>query len=288
MASHAIAWLTRRQMSGAHRDDQGALRRLHDHHAQPHRRGRRATQSDLTARAVRLLEKTDAGRRPVRLLGVSVHNFCGEAEPATRTPIGCPSGHRGHKGNKGHKGLGPDPCDLVHLVLEVLDDPGIRRSTTSSSVSASSRSTTCSPWSGRRRHARRGPGMRHRQADTRQLHARLAARETIGIDRSARMLAEQPSGPPHAGPQVRGRDHRIVSCRRRALRSDVFERRAPLGRRSRAADRTIGGKAGARRVSSPSRCRRMHDEASHLVADELSGEEPFASALGGWRRRSRC
>jgi trans-aconitate 2-methyltransferase len=28
----------------------------------------------------------------------------------------------------------------------------------------------------------------------------------------------------------------------------------------------------------------MHDEVSHLVADELSGEEPFASALGAWRR----
>jgi hypothetical protein len=32
----------------------------------------------LTARAVRLLEKTEAGSRPVRLLGVSVHNFCGD------------------------------------------------------------------------------------------------------------------------------------------------------------------------------------------------------------------
>jgi hypothetical protein len=30
----------------------------------------------LTARAVRLLDRTDAGRVPVRLLGVSVHNFC--------------------------------------------------------------------------------------------------------------------------------------------------------------------------------------------------------------------
>jgi hypothetical protein len=39
---------------------------------------------------VRLLDKTDAGQRPVRLLGVSVHNFCGE-EPAPdpeRLPFG--------------------------------------------------------------------------------------------------------------------------------------------------------------------------------------------------------
>ena len=34
---------------------------------------------DIAARAVKLLEKTDAGHRPVRLLGVSVHNF-GDAE----------------------------------------------------------------------------------------------------------------------------------------------------------------------------------------------------------------
>ena len=31
---------------------------------------------DLAQRAVALLEKTEAGRRPVRLLGVSVHNLC--------------------------------------------------------------------------------------------------------------------------------------------------------------------------------------------------------------------
>ena len=33
--------------------------------------------ADIAARAVQLLAKTDAGRRSVRLLGVSVHNFCG-------------------------------------------------------------------------------------------------------------------------------------------------------------------------------------------------------------------
>jgi DNA polymerase-4 len=37
-------------------------------------------EEELTSRAVQLLEKTDAGRRPVRLLGVSVHNFCTEAD----------------------------------------------------------------------------------------------------------------------------------------------------------------------------------------------------------------
>jgi DNA polymerase-4 len=43
-------------------------------------------EADLTARAVRLLEKTEAGRRPVRLLGVSVHNFTGELPPAAGGP----------------------------------------------------------------------------------------------------------------------------------------------------------------------------------------------------------
>src|SRR4029453_2067940 len=45
--------------------------------------------TDLTARAVRLLEKTDAGRRPVRLLGVSLHNFTAESEvDGTALPFG--------------------------------------------------------------------------------------------------------------------------------------------------------------------------------------------------------
>jgi hypothetical protein len=33
-------------------------------------------------RAVRLLDKTEAGRRPIRLLGVSVHNLCDPASVA--------------------------------------------------------------------------------------------------------------------------------------------------------------------------------------------------------------
>jgi DNA polymerase-4 len=37
-------------------------------------------EADLSTRAVRLLEKTEAGTRPVRLLGVSVHNFRGDSD----------------------------------------------------------------------------------------------------------------------------------------------------------------------------------------------------------------
>ena len=35
----------------------------------------------IVARALALIDKTDAGRRPVRLLGVSVHNLCVDLEP---------------------------------------------------------------------------------------------------------------------------------------------------------------------------------------------------------------
>ena len=44
---------------------------------------RRATQTAIVARAVQLLDRTEAGRRPVRLLGVSVHNFCDSAGAST-------------------------------------------------------------------------------------------------------------------------------------------------------------------------------------------------------------
>ena len=40
------------------------------------------TADELAARAVALLDRTEADRRPVRLLGVSVHNLVGSAEPA--------------------------------------------------------------------------------------------------------------------------------------------------------------------------------------------------------------
>jgi DNA polymerase-4 len=77
MASHAIAWLERRQMLArtvtikVRYDDFTTITRSHS--ALPTR-----DEAELTARAVRLLEKTDAGTRPVRLLGVSVHNFRGD------------------------------------------------------------------------------------------------------------------------------------------------------------------------------------------------------------------
>ncbi|HKB09993.1 MAG TPA: DNA polymerase IV [Vicinamibacterales bacterium] len=79
MAAHAISWLARKQLLArtvtikVRYSDFTTITRSHTAIAT-------RDEADLTARAVRLLEKTEAGHRPVRLLGVSVHNFCGEQE----------------------------------------------------------------------------------------------------------------------------------------------------------------------------------------------------------------
>jgi DNA polymerase-4 len=79
LASNAIGWLSRKQLLArtitikVRYSDFTTVTRSHT--ALPTR-----DEADLTGRAVRLLEKTQAGVRPVRLLGVSVHNFCGEAD----------------------------------------------------------------------------------------------------------------------------------------------------------------------------------------------------------------
>ncbi len=79
MAARSIAWLLRRQMLArtvtlkVRYEDFTTITRSYS--SLPTR-----DEAELTARAVRLLEKTDAGTRPVRLLGVSVHNFCGELD----------------------------------------------------------------------------------------------------------------------------------------------------------------------------------------------------------------
>jgi DNA polymerase-4 len=79
MAASAASWLARRSFLArtvtikVRYDDFTTITRSHS--AFPTRNA-----DDLVARAVQLLERTDAGRRPVRLLGVSVHNFCTEGE----------------------------------------------------------------------------------------------------------------------------------------------------------------------------------------------------------------
>ncbi|HEX3704908.1 MAG TPA: DNA polymerase IV [Vicinamibacterales bacterium] len=77
MAAHAAGWLARRQLRArtvsikVRYSDFSTITRSHS--APPTRDDR-----EIVARSVQLLEKTDAGQRPIRLLGVSVHNLCGE------------------------------------------------------------------------------------------------------------------------------------------------------------------------------------------------------------------
>jgi len=79
MATRAIGWLERRELLArtvtikVRYSDFTTITRSHS--APPSREA-----STIIARALQLLERTDAARRPVRLLGVSVHNFCAETE----------------------------------------------------------------------------------------------------------------------------------------------------------------------------------------------------------------
>jgi DNA polymerase-4 len=88
MASHAIGWLLRKRLLArtvtikVRYSDFTTVTRSHTALAT-------RDEAELTSRAVRLLEKTDAGARPVRLLGVSVHNFCADQETdPERLPFG--------------------------------------------------------------------------------------------------------------------------------------------------------------------------------------------------------
>ena len=74
MARDVARWLARKERAGAHGDNQGALRRFHHHHRSltvlP------PTSDEAASRESRpLLDRTEAGARPVRLLGVGVHNL---------------------------------------------------------------------------------------------------------------------------------------------------------------------------------------------------------------------
>jgi DNA polymerase-4 len=81
LAADAARWLVRRQLLArtvtikVRYGDFTTITRSHT--AAP-----TCDEAQVVARAVRLLDKTEAGRRSVRLVGVSVHNFCREAEPA--------------------------------------------------------------------------------------------------------------------------------------------------------------------------------------------------------------
>jgi DNA polymerase-4 len=84
MAHHAVNWLERRRLLArtvtikVRYSDFTTITRSHTAAA-----SRDVT--ELSSRAVQLLEKTSAGQRPVRLLGVSVHNLCTAIEVRTES-----------------------------------------------------------------------------------------------------------------------------------------------------------------------------------------------------------
>jgi DNA polymerase-4 len=79
MAGHAAAWLARRELYArtvtikVRYNDFTTITRSHSEPASRDEEG-------IRRRAVALLEKTEAGRRPIRLLGVSVHNLTDGSE----------------------------------------------------------------------------------------------------------------------------------------------------------------------------------------------------------------
>jgi DNA polymerase-4 len=84
MAQHAVTWLERRALLArtvtikVRYSDFTTVTRSHT--AAPSRDAR-----DLSTRALQLLQKTAAGERPVRLLGVSVHNLCTAVDEHTKS-----------------------------------------------------------------------------------------------------------------------------------------------------------------------------------------------------------
>lgn len=118
---------------------------------------------------------------------------------------------------------------------------------------------------------------------TRDLHERLDAGETIGLDRSARMLAAQdgaqlPPGLSFTNETIESflqRDGTFDLIFSNAVFHWIEDHPALLAKLAR---RLAPGGQLAFQVPA------MHGDPSHLVADALSAEEPFVSALGGWRR----
>ena len=88
MAADAAGWLARKALLArtvtikVRYDDFTTITRSHT--APPTR-----DEAAIVERAVRLLDRTEAGTRPVRLLGVSVHNLCDTAgtAPPERLPF---------------------------------------------------------------------------------------------------------------------------------------------------------------------------------------------------------
>jgi trans-aconitate 2-methyltransferase len=117
---------------------------------------------------------------------------------------------------------------------------------------------------------------------TRLLHERLNARETIGLDRSARMLESAKEGP--SSDALRFELGTIESFPSDAPYDVVFSNAALhwIEDHHALVPRLVGAlnPGGQLAFQVPA----MHHHLSHVVADELAGTEPFRTALRGWRR----
>ena len=86
MARDGAAWLERKRLScrtitiKVRYDDFTTVTRSHSD-------GATRDADNLAARAVALLDRTEAGQRPVRLLGVSVHNLVDPGERPDGPPM---------------------------------------------------------------------------------------------------------------------------------------------------------------------------------------------------------
>jgi DNA polymerase-4 len=119
MARGTAAWLDKRQLFArtvtikVRYSDFTTITRSHTETAT-------REESSLVRRAVALLDKTEAGQRPVRLLGVSVHNLCDVVTPTRipdpsselRLPFDRHEGHEdveSHEDHEGHEGTKQEP-----------------------------------------------------------------------------------------------------------------------------------------------------------------------------------
>ncbi len=117
---------------------------------------------------------------------------------------------------------------------------------------------------------------------TKRLHDQLQAAETIGVDRSVRMLA---AAADLAADGLRFEQADIGAFPETAGRYDLIFSNAALhwvDNHSELFGRLADALAvnGQLAVQMPA----MHDDPSHTVAAELARIEPFRSALGGWQR----
>ena len=132
---------------------------------------------------------------------------------------------------------------------------------------------------------------------TRVLHLRVNARETIGIDRSDGMLAKTREGPLPVGLRFQvGTIEEFAGVGSPAMEpvARLFEGRGGADLIfSNAAYHWVEGHdnliPALTALLAPSgqlafQIPAQHEDASHLIAEELTGVEPFRTALGGWHR----